>query len=93
MLELEGKAIQDAPGKVTSDKIELANFDSIFSRFYLKELEKDVYRNPRPINDDDFRQKKPYELTPQGKFPNMAAREEQLFEDHKLFQENKLEQQ
>ena len=41
MLELEGKAIMDQPGKVSADKLELMHIDDTFSRWYLRELEKD----------------------------------------------------
>lgn len=94
ILELEGKAILNKPGKVSEEKLELIHVDDTFSRWYLRELEKDVKREPRPINAADFRKKKPFELTPvTEKFKDKNDREAAHFEDHSIFLENKKEQQ
>ena len=72
----------DKPGKVSAEKMELEFVEDTFNRWYLRELEKDAKRNPRPVNPEEFERKKPYELTPSDhKFKDMPSREEAMFEE------------
>lgn len=84
----------DKPGKSSPEKLELQYIENTFPRWYLKELEKDVHREPRAINPADFRPKKSFEMPPaDAKFANKREKEAQLFEDQKVYLENKKEQQ
>lgn len=50
----------ERPGKSSLDKLELMFFEKTFPRWYLEVLDKDVHRNPRPINEDDYKTKKSF---------------------------------
>lgn len=93
MLEQKGKEIMDRPGKSSLDKIELMFFSRTFPRWYLTELEKDAHREPRPINADDFKPRKSFEIpAADAQFMNQKERENQMFDDHRIYQENRKEQ-
>ena len=82
MLEQEGKAIMDRPGKTDPEKLELMHIGETFPRWYLEELEKDAQRDPRPIDPTVFRPKKPFEMPKvTAEFMDRKAREKALFED------------
>lgn len=84
----------EKPGKSSPEKLELQYIESTFPRWYLRELEKDVHRAPRDVNPSDFRPKKPFEMPPSdATFTNKKAREAALFEDQRVYLENKKEQQ
>lgn len=94
MLEQEGKAIMDRPGKSAPDKLEWTYINDTFSRWYLRELEKDAKRDPRPVNPADFKPKKPFQMPAEDEhFLTKPEREAAFFEEQKLFLENKKEQQ
>ena len=44
----------EKPGKVSAEKMELEFVEDTFNRWYLRELEKDAKRNPRPVNPEEF---------------------------------------
>ena len=72
----------EKPGKSSVEKIELQYLDSNFPRWYLRELDKDVHRKPREIDENDFRRKKSFEMPPfDATFANKKDREAALFED------------
>ncbi|MFO0116178.1 MAG: hypothetical protein ACK521_00655 [bacterium] len=65
----------ERPGKSSLDKLELMFFEKTFPRWYLEVLDKDVHRNPRPINEDDYKTKKSFEmLAADSKFLNRTER-------------------
>lgn len=66
----------DRPGKSSIDKIELMFFDKTFPRWYLTELDKDIHREPRKFDADDYRPKKSFDMLPaDAEFMNRKERE------------------
>lgn len=63
-----------------------------FERFYMDQLEKDAKVAPREVNAADYEPKYDIQSEPTP-YMNQQAREEQFFDDHTLFMENKKDQQ
>jgi len=57
ILEQQGAKIMAQPGQVNEAKSKLIYDQDCFERWYLKELNKDEKRAPRPIDEDDYRRK------------------------------------
>lgn len=53
----------------------------------------DAQRPARPINEDDFKKRKPWDKPVGAPWMDETQRKTQLFKDHEIYLEKKLEQQ
>jgi hypothetical protein len=63
-----------------------------FRDFYRKELKKEMLRPPREINPNDYVARKPWDKPIGERFKKRRERESDLFADHNIYMEKKLEQ-
>ena len=95
IVEQKYKEQMNNPDTVTFKDKEIQVSPYTFERWYLKQLESEQYREPRPINPEDYEPKSFMKAAgaPEPEYLNQRQREKQFFEDHALVQENKKEQQ
>ena len=95
IVEQQYKEIINTHHPITHKDKEIQVSPYTFERWYLKQLQSEVHREPRHIDPADYEPKSFMRAAkaPEPEYLNQRQRKEQFFEDHRLVQENKKEQQ